>query len=155
MLKRKALQLAVSVGMAAMSGAVYANGSDMTNPDSGVVVGYWHNWCAGGGYKGGVAPCVTLEEVDPQYNVVDVSFMKVYGAVGTIPTFKLDPAVGLSQAQFIEQISELNRQGRSVLIALGGADAHIELRNGQEQALADEIIRLVEIYGFDGLDIDL
>ena len=37
MLKRKALQLAVSFGMAAMSGAVYANGSDMTNPDSGVL----------------------------------------------------------------------------------------------------------------------
>ena len=36
--------------------AVYANGSDMTNPDSGVVVGYWHNWCDGGGYQGGNAP---------------------------------------------------------------------------------------------------
>ena len=81
--------------------------------------------------------------------------MKVYGAVGTIPTFKLDPEIGLTEAQFIEQIGELNRQGRSVLIALGGADAHIELHNGQEQALADEIIRLVEVYGSDGLDIDL
>ncbi|GIU19838.1 MULTISPECIES: immunoglobulin-like domain-containing protein [unclassified Shewanella] len=154
-LKINLLGASVALAMGALSAPAMANGSDMVNPQAGVVVGYWHNWCAGGGYKGGIAPCVTLEEVDPQYNVVDVSFMKVYGAVGTIPTFKLDPAVGLSEAQFIEQISELNRQGRSVLIALGGADAHIELRNGQEQALADEIIRLVEIYGFDGLDIDL
>jgi chitinase len=49
----------------------------------------------------------------------------------------------------------LNKQGRAVLISLGGADAHIELKAGQEQALADEVIRLVEVYGFDGLDIDL
>ncbi|WP_241823122.1 glycosyl hydrolase family 18 protein, partial [Vibrio splendidus] len=156
MLKRKALQLAVSVGMAAMSGAVYANGSDMTNPDSGVVVGYWHNWCDGGGYQGGNAPCVTLDEVNPMYNIVNVSFMKVYDvADGRIPTFKLDPTVGLSEEQFIDQIAELNKQGRSVLIALGGADAHVELETGDERAFADEIIRLTERYGFDGLDIDL
>lgn len=129
-------------------------GQTMVNPSSGVVVGYWHNWCDGAGYKGGIAPCVKLDQVNPQYNVVDVSFMKVYGS-DPIPTFKLDPAVGMSESEFIAQIAELNRQGRSVLLALGGADAHIELRKGQEQAFADEIIRQVETYGFDGLDIDL
>ena len=129
-------------------------GQSMVNPQSGVVVGYWHNWCGGAGYQGGTAPCVKLDQVNPQYNVVDVSFMKVYGS-DPIPTFKLDPAIGMSESQFIEQIAELNRQGRAVLLALGGADAHIELRKGQEQAFADEIIRLVETYGFDGLDIDL
>ncbi|MGL5947502.1 MAG: immunoglobulin-like domain-containing protein [Aeromonas sp.] len=134
--------------------ATAAAGQAMVNPQSGVVVGYWHNWCGGSGYKGGLAPCVKLDQVNPQYNVVDVSFMKVHGS-DTIPTFKLDPEIGLSEAQFIEQIAELNRQGRAVLLALGGADAHIELHKGQEQAFADEIIRQVETYGFDGLDIDL
>ncbi|MGL5757255.1 immunoglobulin-like domain-containing protein [Plesiomonas sp.] len=127
----------------------------MINPQSGVVVGYWHNWCDGAGYKGGVAPCIKLDQINPQYNVVDVSFMKVYDTSNPIPTFQLDPEIGMSETQFIDQIAELNRQGRSVLLALGGADAHIELRTGQEQAFADEIIRLVERYGFDGLDIDL
>lgn len=74
----------------------------------------------------GIAPCVSLADIDPQYKVVDVSFMKVYGAVGTIPTFKLDPEIGLTESQFIDQISELNRQGRSVLIALGGDGIYIE-----------------------------
>ncbi|KXO13648.1 Chitinase [Moritella sp. JT01] len=128
----------------------------ITSQDDNVVVGYWHNWCDGGGYKGGNAPCVDLSEVNPQYNVVNISFMKVYDtAEGRIPTFKLDPTIGMSEAEFIEQINTLNSQGRSVLLALGGADAHIELTRGDEDALAAEIIRLTDRYGFDGLDIDL
>ncbi|WP_429191758.1 immunoglobulin-like domain-containing protein [Aeromonas veronii] len=152
--KLKLSLLSCLLGMGAPMAQAASAGQAMVNPQSGVVVGYWHNWCGGAGYQGGTAPCVKLDQVNPQYNVVDVSFMKVYSG-SSIPTFKLDPAIGMSESQFIEQIAELNRQGRSVLLALGGADAHIELRTGQEQAFADEIIRLVETYGFDGLDIDL
>lgn len=156
MMKRTALQLAISIGTFALPNMASASSTPMTNPNAGVVVGYWHNWCDGSGYKGGNAPCVTLDEVNPMYNIVNVSFMKVYDlADGRIPTFKLDPTIGLSEQQFINQISELNRQGRSVLLALGGADAHVELKTGDERAFADEIIRLTEKYGFDGLDIDL
>ncbi|WP_421223267.1 immunoglobulin-like domain-containing protein [Aeromonas sp. 602293] len=152
--KLKLSLLGCLLGMGAPMAQAASAGQAMVNPQSGVVVGYWHNWCGGAGYQGGTAPCVKLDQVNPQYNVVDVSFMKVYGS-DPIPTFKLDPATGMSESQFIEQIALLNSQGRSVLLALGGADAHIELRTGQEQAFADEIIRLVETYGFDGLDIDL
>ncbi|MET2845446.1 immunoglobulin-like domain-containing protein [Vibrio owensii] len=153
-MKQKALYLAVALGLSGLSNVASAN--EMVNPDGGVVVGYWHNWCDGAGYKGGNAPCVTLDEVDPMYNVVNVSFMKVFNtSEGRIPTFKLDPNIGLSEQQFIDQIGTLNQQGRAVLIALGGADAHVELKTGDEQAFAQEIIRLTDKFGFDGLDIDL
>jgi chitinase len=91
---------------------------------------------------------MSLEAVPKEYNVVAVAFMKGSG----IPTFK---PFNVSDAEFRRQVGVLNSQGRAVLISLGGADAHIELRAGQEQPLANEIIRLVETYGFDGLDIDL
>ncbi|WP_199481441.1 immunoglobulin-like domain-containing protein [Vibrio owensii] len=153
-MKQKALYLAVALGLSGLSNVASAN--EMVNPDGGVVVGYWHNWCDGAGYKGGNAPCVTLDEVNPMYNVVNVSFMKVFNtSEGRIPTFKLDPNIGLSEQQFIDQIGALNQQGRAVLIALGGADAHVELKTGDEQAFAQEIIRLTDKFGFDGLDIDL
>ncbi|WP_283132059.1 immunoglobulin-like domain-containing protein [Enterovibrio norvegicus] len=156
--KLNSICAALVIGLSAFtSHASASNGGEvMVNPTAGVVVGYWHNWCDGGGYKGGNAPCITLNEVNKDYNVVNVSFMKVYDvAEGRIPTFRLDPKIGLSEQGFIDEIANLNRQGRSVLLALGGADAHVEMKAGDEQAFADEIIRVTEKYGFDGLDIDL
>jgi len=115
-----------------------------------ILMGFWHNWPAGpsDGYQRGQFANVALEDVPKEYNVVAVAFMKGNG----IPTFK---PYNVSDAEFRRQVGVLNSQGRAVLISLGGADAHIELRSGQEQPLANEIIRLVETYGFDGLDIDL
>ena len=148
------LTSALLMGTATVSTTVQAN--EMVAQTGNVVVGYWHNWCDGAGYRGGLAPCVDLTEVHPDYNVVNVSFMKVYDInAGRIPTFELDPNIGLTESAFIDQINTLNSQGRSVLLALGGADAHVELKAGDEKAFADEVIRLTDKFGFDGLDIDL
>ena len=115
-----------------------------------ILMGFWHNWPAGhsDGYQGGQFANLDLVDVPKDYNVVAVAFMKGRG----IPTFK---PYNLSDDEFRRQVGVLNSQGRAVLISLGGADAHIELHKGDEQPLANEIIRLVEVYGFDGLDIDL
>jgi chitinase len=115
-----------------------------------ILMGFWHNWPSepGNGYQRGQSTNLDLEQVPQDYNVVAVAFMKGHG----IPTFK---PYGFSDAEFRRQVGVLNRQGRAVLISLGGADAEIVLHAGQEQLLANEIIRLCELYGFDGLDIDL
>ncbi|QQZ39643.1 chitinase [Pseudomonas sp. SK3(2021)] len=115
-----------------------------------ILMGYWHNWPAGpaDGYQRGQFANMNLEDVPRDYNVVVVAFMKGSG----IPTFK---PYNLSDAEFRRQVGVLNSQGRAVLMSLGGADAHVALNPGHEQPLANEIIRLVETYGFDGLDIDL
>lgn len=115
-----------------------------------VLIGFWHNWPAPDsiGYQGGHFKEMSLTEIPEDYNVVAVAFMKGSG----IPTFK---PYNMSDEEFRRQVGILNSQGRAVLISLGGADAHISLQTGQEEALAYEIIRLVETYGFDGLDIDL
>ncbi|MGL6089276.1 chitinase [Pseudomonas sp. FSL W5-0203] len=115
-----------------------------------ILMGFWHNWKSEGGqgYQQGLFAEMALTDIPENYNVIAVAFMKGSG----IPTFK---PYAYSDLEFRQQVGVLNAQGRAVLISLGGADAHIELYAGQEEALAYEIIRLVETYGFDGLDIDL
>lgn len=114
-----------------------------------VMVGYYQNWASyGDGYKGGTAKSMNLTDINKDYNVIDVAFM----TGDALPTFK---PYNMSDAEFKQQVAELNEQGRAVLISLGGANAQISLHKGQEQELADRIIELVKTYGFDGLDIDL
>lgn len=115
-----------------------------------VSVGYYHNWPAGAGagYQGGKPADIDLERINPFYNVIPVAFMTGDG----IPSFK---PYNMSDQEFRAKVAALNAENRVVLISLGGADSHIELHKGDEQAFADEVIRLVETYGFDGLDIDL
>lgn len=122
-----------------------------------IVMGFWHNWAegewSGSGYRQGFFKNMGLIDIPEQYNVVAVAFMKVSpGSADHIPTFT---PYNQSDAEFRRQVDVLNAQGRSVLISLGGADAHIELSSGDENALVQRIIDLVETYGFDGLDIDL
>lgn len=125
----------------------------MINPEDKVLVGYWHNWPAGNkdGYQQGSSAAMDLTDIRKEYNVIDASFMKSEGN-GTIPTFK---PYNMTDAKFRDQIGKLNQEGRAVIMALGGADAHIELKKADKAAFVAEIIRMVDVYGFDGLDIDL
>ncbi|QPC88718.1 chitinase [Mesorhizobium sp. NBSH29] len=120
-------------------------------------MGFWHNWFENGpngsGYRQGFFGNLSLADIPLQYNVVAVAFMKVLDPQSDhIPSFK--PHKG-TDAEFLAQVNTLKSQGRNVLISLGGADAQIELHDGDEQPLADRIIELANRYGFEGLDIDL
>ncbi len=55
--------------------------------------------------------------------------------------------LGFQKNNLLTKFQNSTNKGRSVLIALGGADAHVELETGDERAFADEIIRHTERYG--------
>lgn len=113
-----------------------------------IFMGFWHNWDGGIGYQGGQPAIIKLSDTPEVYNVVAVAFMKGVG----IPTFIPN---NQTSADFRAQVDLLHSRGQSVLISLGGADAGINLYSKDEAGLVTEIKRLVDTYGFDGLDIDL
>lgn len=124
----------------------------MVNPKNQVMVGYWHNWASkNDGYKQGTAQAMNLTEINDDYNVIDVSFMKASEG-SNIPVFK---PYNQTDEEFRAQVGKLNKEGRSVLLALGGADAHIELKQSDEDAFIAAVIKQVDTYGFDGIDLDL
>lgn len=151
---RKAL-LGCLISSVCATSALAADNADLMPDIQGkkIMVGYWHNWDQGVSYdyEGGYPTAAKLAQTPEAYNVVVVSFMKV-NAGDDFPTFR--PYYG-DDKSFRAEIAQLNAQGRAVLISLGGADAHIEFHRGDESKLSNEIIRLVDTYGFDGLDIDL
>ena len=115
-----------------------------------ILLGFWHNWpsASGNGYQGGRSQDIALTDIPKAYNVIAVAFMRGSG----IPTFK---PCNCTDEEFRYQIGTLKSEGRAVLLSLGGADAQIAMASHQVEPLAYEIIRLVETYGFNGLDIDL
>jgi chitinase len=62
---------------------------------------------------------------------------------------------GLDTEQFKADIAYLRRQGRKVMISLGGGGQHFTLADPQRVPnFVSSVTRIVSDYGFDGIDID-
>ena len=120
-----------------------------------IIMGFWHNTSSSFCEEscGGQSEGMELNDTPMEYNVIVVDFMqRIDGSNDSIPDFK--PS-GYTDSEFRQQVEELHKQGRKVLIALGGRDANIALHRGDELSLATRINELVDKFGFDGLNIAL
>ncbi|MBA8862892.1 chitinase [Ochrobactrum anthropi] len=145
-----------TVSVNTSSGAI-GNGQFPDISNRKIMMGFWHNWVeseySGSGYRGGKFLNLSLKDIPPAYNVIAVAFMKVHGgSADRIPDFVPQ---AMSADEFRRQIAALHGENRAVILSLGGADAHIELRSSDEDAFVERIISLTDFYGFDGIDIDL
>lgn len=130
-------------------GLVVAAEATPMDPAKRAIVGYWHNFSNG-------SVDLRLTDIPDDYNVIDVAFLEqVPGsncAVQFTPYATMYPDSNL----FRTDVQTLQRQGRKVLLSLGGQNGAIKLA---DQACTDrfvsDAIRILKDYGFDGLDIDL
>ncbi len=122
-----------------LSTSISAQGPDL--------VGYWHNW------NDASAPYIELDQVDPRYTVIEVSFAEP--APGTTYNMQFSPAQ-TAPASFLAQVAALQAQGKKVLISIGGANAAVQLNSDPERdQFVTSMVGILNTYGFDGLDIDL
>jgi chitinase len=126
----------------------------MTLPASGgggrlpnrLFVGYWHNFENGSGF-------IKLRDISRDYDVVNLSFGEP--ARGSRSTIEFIPDVRTSAAEIQSDVAQLRREGKKVVLSLGGANGTIELLTAADrQSFIDSVSGLITQYGLDGIDID-
>jgi chitinase/poly(3-hydroxybutyrate) depolymerase len=123
------------------------------------LVGYLHNWDD----IGGGLPYVQLDNVPAAYNVINYSFGLAQAGttdniVLTLPS-NVDANPATRTQTFIKKMNNVQKQGRKVLLSLGGAVNSGGVINVGTITKRDNFImsvtELLKTYPFDGLDIDI
>jgi chitinase len=114
--------------------------------DGRKVIGYWHSWNS---RQVGYFP---LSEVPPYVNQVNLAFAFPDTAASKRLVF---PHVEQSDSKIRAEIRALQRRGIDVLLSVGGGNHPIELHTKKDRdEFASSLIRLVNFYGVDGIDIN-
>lgn len=117
--------------------------SQLPNP---AMVGYWENWNG--------SRFIDLKDIDPRYNVIQVSFAEQ--KPGKNYELEFTPAGSYSEQDFKDEIIALQNQGKKVLISVGGQNAVVLIKTETEKdAFVASLNQIVDYWGFDGVDIDL
>ncbi|SDT74852.1 chitinase [Actinoplanes derwentensis] len=117
------------------------------------LTGYWQN------FDNGATP-LKLAAVPATYDLIAVAFADATTTAGAV-TFNLDPGLaaavgGYTDAQFKADIATLHTRGKKVIISVGGEKGTVAVNSpAAATAFADSVHRLIQTYGFDGVDIDL
>ncbi|MGW7271176.1 chitinase [Streptomyces sp. NPDC054864] len=114
------------------------------------VTGYWQNFDNG-------ATVQKLSDVQDEYDIIAVSFADATGTPGEL-AFNLDSAGlgGYTVDQFKADIKAKQAAGKSVILSVGGEKGAVSVNDGTSAtAFADSAYKLMQEYGFDGVDIDL
>ncbi len=111
-----------------------------------LLIGYWHNFNNGSGF-------IKLRNVSSDWDVINVSFAEPVS--GSTSQIAFVPDAATSAAEIKSDIAILHGRGKKVLISIGGANGHVELRSASErQQFVSSMKAIITEYGFDGMDID-
>ncbi len=111
-----------------------------------VLVGYWHNFENGSGF-------IKLRDVSSDWDIIDLAFGEP--VPGSTSRIAFIPDARTSEAEIRSDVEILHGRGKKVLLSVGGANGHVELRNAAErQEFVDSVTSIIVQYGLDGLDVD-
>ncbi|HEX6774140.1 MAG TPA: glycosyl hydrolase family 18 protein [Acidobacteriaceae bacterium] len=112
------------------------------------LIGYW----TGSRFTG--ATPFQLHEIAPQWDVILVAFASpAKGAPDG--TLQFQPPRGITPDQLKQDIAALKKQGKKVMISLGGGGEYFKLDHEQDVPnFVNSVSSIVSEYGFEGVDID-
>ncbi|MDV6013938.1 chitinase [Haloechinothrix sp. LS1_15] len=120
-----------------------------------LLTGYWHNF-------DNDSTVLRLADVPSEYDIVAAAFgvedREVPGGVDFAVSDEVSDGIpgGYSDADFIDDVAELQQRGTAVILSVGGERDNVRV-DTQERAdnFADSLYGLMDEFGFDGVDIDL
>ncbi|GGK03416.1 hypothetical protein GCM10010123_36700 [Pilimelia anulata] len=119
-----------------------------------VLTGYWHNFDNG-------STVLKLRDVPAEYDVIAVAFADAVPATRGALTFGVDAGLakklgGYTDADVKADIAALRARGKKVIISVGGEKGTVWVGNAEARDnFADTLARIIDEFGFDGVDIDL
>ena len=123
-------------------------------PSGNIILGYAHSW------ESADAPFLYFNQMlDTKFNVVMYSFIETE-ADGFTPKLTINSNRYLTGSVFdkqllIDDINSLRSQGIPVIVSIGGANGHVELKTvAEKNTFVQGVKDIVDTYGFDGVDID-
>lgn len=120
------------------------------------LIGYWHNFVNGAGCP------MRLRDISPAWDVIDIAFAdNDRNSDGTVH-FNLyagdihSTCPALSPELFKQDVRDLRAQGKVIVLSLGGAEGTITLNTDTDETnFINSLTKIIQEWGFDGLDIDL
>jgi chitinase len=138
-------QFGTSAQSAAISATTTGGGGGGGLP-ARLLVGYWHNFNNGSGV-------IKLRDVSPAWDVINIAFGEP--VPGSTAQIGFTPDTFTSVAEMQSDVQILHGRGKKVLLSIGGANGHVQLRNSTERAQFVSSVRsIINTYGLDGMDID-
>lgn len=112
------------------------------------LIGYW----TGSRFTG--ATPFQMHEIAPQWDVILAAFASpAKGAPDG--TLSFSPPQGITPDQLKADIAAFKKQGKTVMISLGGGGEYFKLDHEQDIAnFVSSVTNIVSEYGFEGVDID-
>lgn len=115
-------------------------------PNGHQLIGYWN-----GGGTG--ANRFRLRDVAPQWDVIIIAFA-VPARSGESEMIFRTP-FQYTPEEFKSEVQEMQAKGKKVMISLGGGGQNFQMTTPEaKQIFIDSVTKIVEQYGFDGVDID-
>ncbi|HEX6738896.1 MAG TPA: Ig-like domain-containing protein, partial [Vicinamibacteria bacterium] len=126
--------------------SVTVTGCNTGGLPSRLLIGYWHNFDNGSGF-------IKLRDVSNDWDIINLAFGE--NAAGSTSRIVFTPHTATSEAEIRSDVQILHGRGKKVLLSVGGANGHVELRNAAERTeFVNTVAGIIQNYGLDGLDID-